>query len=113
MDRETAGLLHMFGHVYLRQGQSRRAAVLLMLAARGRPDDPALLRGLAAALTACGLGGRAAEVLDRADALDPAGAAQPMAGVLRARALLADGRREEARRVFREATASRRGREAA
>jgi Flp pilus assembly protein TadD len=100
MRTETAELLHCLGYVYLRQGQLRRAAVLLMLAAR---DDPsaALLRTLALALIGCNLGEQAMQVLDRAEQLDPAGASLPLNRVLRARALLALGRREEARVVFR------------
>lgn len=103
----TAEVLHCLGYVYLRQGQARRAAVLLMLAARADPGSATVLRTLAAAMVGCGLGDRALEVLDGADRLDPEGAAAPMAGVLRARALLAQGRREDARATFRASTARR------
>lgn len=98
---EAAGALHALGYVYLRQGQPRRASVLLLAAARHRPADPPLLRTLAAALSACGLGERALEVLDHAATLDPAADSSRPCRVLRARALLAAGRREEARAAFR------------
>lgn len=100
MQTEIAELLHCLGYVYLRQGQLRRAAVLLMLAARDNASAP-LLRTLALALIGCRLGEQATQVLDRAEALDPAGAALPLNRILRARALLALGRREEARIAFR------------
>jgi cytochrome c-type biogenesis protein CcmH/NrfG len=105
---ETAEILHCLGYVYLRQGQARRAAVLLMLASRAAPRSPGILRTLAAAMVGCGLGDRAIEVLDAADRLDPVGGAAPMAGVLRARALLAQGRKEDARATFRASTSQSR-----
>lgn len=95
-----ADLLHCLGYVYLRHGQAKRAAVLLMVAGRAAPERPEVLRTLAAALVEAGLGERAMEVLDRLAALDPAGADHPMARLLRARALLLQGRVEQARRVF-------------
>lgn len=104
LPEEAAGALHALGYVYLRQGQPRRASVLLLLAARQRPGDPPLLRTLAAALSACGLGERALEVLDHAASLDPEADASRPGRVLRARALLAAGRGDEARRTFREGT---------
>lgn len=97
----TGAVLHCLGQVYLRQGQPHRAAVLLMVAAREAPGSAPVLRALAAALIACGLGRPAVDALSGAEALDPEGAAHPMGRLLRARALLADGRRSEARLVFR------------
>ncbi|WP_376091721.1 hypothetical protein ACE7GA_22275 [Roseomonas sp. CCTCC AB2023176] len=102
LPEETAGALHALGYVYLRQGQSRRASVLLLLAARQRPMDAPLMRTLAASLSACGLGERALEVLDHAARLEPEADASRPGRVLRARALLAAGRREEARAAFRD-----------
>ncbi|WP_338664502.1 hypothetical protein VQH23_04895 [Pararoseomonas sp. SCSIO 73927] len=102
---EAAGALHALGYVYLRQGQVRRASVLLLLAARSRPDDAPLLRTLAAALSACGLGERAVEVLDHAGRIDPAAEETRPGRVLRARALLAAGRGEEGRALFRSVAA--------
>ena len=102
LPEEAAGALHVLGYVYLRQGQVRRSSVLLLLAARSRPDDAPLLRTLAAALSACGLGERAVEVLDHAARQDPEADASRPGRALRARALLAAGRGDEARAVFRE-----------
>ena len=96
----VADLLHCIGYAYLRHGQAKRAAVLLMVAGRDAPERPELLRTLAAALVEAGMGDRAAEVLDRLAQLDPAGADHPMARLLRARALLLQGRTDGARRVF-------------
>lgn len=96
----VADLLHCIGYAYLRHGQAKRAAVLLMVAGRAAPERPELLRTLAAALVEAGMGDRAAEVLDRLAQLDPAGAGHPMARLLRARALLLQGRTDAARRVF-------------
>lgn len=96
----VADLLHCLGYVYLRHGQAKRAAVLLMVAGRAAPERPDLLRTLAAALVEVGMGDRAAGVLDRLDRLDPTGADHPMARLLRARALLLQGRTEQACRVF-------------
>lgn len=96
----VADLLHCIGYAYLRQGQAKRAAVLLMVAARAAPERPDLLRTLAAALVEAGMGDRATGVLDRLAQFDPDSANHPMALLLRARALLQQGRTEQARRVF-------------
>lgn len=100
-----ADLLHCLGFTYLRHGQAKRAAVLLMVAGRAAPERPNLLRTLAAALVEAGMGDRAVGVLDRLAQLDPASADHPMARLLRARALLLQGQAEQARRMFREMTA--------
>ena len=101
----VADLLHCLGFVYLRHGQARRAAVLLMVAGRASPDRPAILRTLATALVEAGLGERAAQVLDRLAVLEPDEAGHPMVRLLRARALLQQGQTEQARRVFESAAA--------
>ena len=102
----VADLLHCLGYVYLRHGQAKRAAVLLMVAGRAVPGRPEILRTLAAALVEAGMGDRAEKVLDLLAQLDPAGAGHPMARLLRARALLLRGQTEQARRVFNGAAAS-------
>ena len=96
----VADLLHCLGYIYLRHGQAKRAAVLMMAAGRAAPERPELLRTLAAALVEAGMGDRAEDVLDRLAQLDPAGADHPMMRLLRARSLLLQGRTEQARRVF-------------
>ena len=97
---QVVDLLHCLGYVYLRHGQAKRAAVLLMVAGRAAPERPDLLRTLAAALVEAGLGDRAATVLDRLCRIDPASADHPMVRLLRARGLLQQGEAEQARRVF-------------
>lgn len=96
----VADLLHCLGFAYLRHGQARRAAVLLMTAGRAAPERPDILRTLAAALVEAKLGDRAEEVLNQLSALDPATAGHPMMRLLRARALLLQGRADQARDVF-------------
>ena len=93
-------MLHCLGFVYLRHGQARRAAVLLMVAARAGAERTGILRTLAAALVEAGLGEQAVPVLDRLAALEPNEAGHPMMRLLRARALLLQGQVDAARRVF-------------
>jgi hypothetical protein len=98
---EAVDLLHCLGFVYLRHGQARRATVLLMLAAQQAPARVDVLRTLAAALIAAGFGQRASDVLDTIETLDPACADDKMMRLMRARALLLQGRGDAARLVFR------------
>jgi type III secretion protein Y len=100
---DTVDLLHCLGFLYLRHGQARRSAVLLMVAARSAPDRPDILRTLAAALIATGIGDSALGVLDRLEALEPGAGAHRMMRLMRARALRLLGRGDEARAVFRSA----------
>ena len=93
-------LLHCLGYIYLRHGQGARATVLLMVAAREAPDRVGILRTLSAALIAAGLGERALAVLDQIEAMEPDSATHRMMRLMRARALLLQGRKEEARRIF-------------
>ncbi len=94
-------LIHCLGFVYLRHGQANRAVVLLIIAAQDAPDRVDVLRTLAAALIAAGLGQQALDVLDRITGLTPQEAGHPMIRLMRARALLLLGERDEARSVFR------------
>lgn len=94
-------LLHCLGFVYLRHGQARRASVLLMLAAQEASHRTDILRTLAAALVAAGLGERACSVLDTIESVDPTLAGNAMMRLMRARALLLQGRKDEARLIFR------------
>ena len=91
-------LLHALGHLYLQHGHHRRALVLLLLAERMAPDDVGLKRSLAYAFVANGAGGPALAVIEELERL---GLTQPALRLLRSRALLLDGRREEARLAFR------------
>lgn len=100
---EVTELLHCLGYIYLRNGQHNRALALLLLACRHdaqpRPQ-PRLLAALALALIESGRGGSALDVLDRLDDAPGELADNPLLGVLRARALMAAGRIDEARDMF-------------
>jgi type III secretion protein Y len=98
-------LLHALGHLYLQHGQNRRALILLLVAARTAPEDVGLQRSLAYALVANGSGAAALAIID---ALEASGTPEPPLRLLRSRALLLEGRREEARRCFRQFIAERR-----
>jgi type III secretion protein Y len=100
MSPAAIDLLHVLGYVYLRHGQGARAAVLLMVAGRAAPERRGIQRTLAAALIAAGLGDRAIAVLDHIEAAEPDAASHPMMRLMRARALLLQGRSDEARTIF-------------
>jgi len=91
-------LLHALGHLYLQHGHHRRALVLLLLAQRLAPEDAGLKRSLAYAFVANGAGGAALAVIEELEGL---GRPLPALRLLRSRALLLEGRREEARLCFR------------
>lgn len=102
LSRDAVDLLHCLGYVYLRHGQSRRAIVLLFLAARHDPR-PIILAALALALVEAELGNPAIDILDRLAIDDPVLAADPRITTIRARALLAIGRQEDAQVLFKTA----------
>lgn len=105
-NRDAARLLQELGNIYRRAGQTKRALVLLLLANQIQPGNPTLLRHLALAFTAVGDGERALAALDALEALQgPA----PGLLLLRSRALLQAGRRDEARQLFRRYIAERGG----
>src|SRR5579859_6686488 len=87
-------LLHALGYLYLQHGHNRRALVLLLLADRLSPDEPGLKRSLAYAFIANRAGAAALAVIDE---LEARGGSRPELRLLRSRALLLEGRREEAR----------------
>jgi len=91
-------LLHALGYLYLQHGHNRRALVLLLLADRLSTGDPGVKRSLAYAFVANRAGGAALGVIDE---LEARGQGQPALRLLRSRALLLEGRREEARLCFR------------
>lgn len=97
---EAVDLLHSLGYVYLRHGQPQRAIVLLILAAQEEPMRLPVLRTLAAALIAARLGPQALNVLEQLASLHPPEVTQRIWHVMRARALLLDGREAEARAAF-------------
>lgn len=97
-------VLHALAHLYLQHGQNERALVLAQLADRVPSRDQSIKRTLAYAYVANGDGDAAMRVIDELEA----GAASTGAGpvpallLLRSRALLLQGRTDDARRFFRE-----------
>jgi type III secretion protein Y len=102
LSHDAVDLLHCLGYVYLRHGQSRRAIVLLFLAVRHDPR-PLLLAALALALVEAELGNPAIDILDRLAFDDPVLATDQRITTIRARALLAIGRQEDAQALFKTA----------
>jgi type III secretion protein Y len=102
---QSVRLLHGLGYQYGRYGQSKRALVLLLIAARLAPDDAAVLRTLAHVLLLDGAPRRAAAVLERLAGLE--GAEHPALDLLRSRVLRECGRKDEARDAFRRYVARR------
>jgi type III secretion protein Y len=98
---DVLDLVHCLGYIYLRHGQSYRAVVLLIVAAQMAPDRSDILRSLAASLIASGMGEQALDVITRILRLEPALQHHRMMRLMQARALLAAGRGEEARQIFR------------
>ena len=92
-------LLHGLGYVYGRHGQTKRALVLQLIAARLAPDDPGILRTLAHTFLLDGAPDRALAIIGRLDTM--AGADDPGLQLLKSRALWAAGRQAEARDAFR------------
>jgi len=98
IDSDSAELLHALGYIYMRSGQKGRGLVFLLIANRIDPDDPGILRTLAAALIENGAGERALGALERLAAID----SDPSAQLLRARAFWVLGEKTEAHRCFRD-----------
>lgn len=98
--RDAADLLHALGFLYAQHGQERRGLALLLIAARVAPDDPGVLRSLAAAFVETGAGDRALAAIDRVAELE--GGVSRTLALLRCRALWASGQRIEARQAFRD-----------
>ena len=98
--RDAADLLHALGYIYSQHGQERRGLALLLIAARVAPDDPGVLRTLAAAFVATGAGERALAAIERVAEVE--GGWSPTLELLRSRALWEGGRRIEARQAFRD-----------
>lgn len=94
---EERDLLHGLAVLHLATGANARALSLLHVAARGAPRHAGVLRALAHAEALAGEPERALLALDMVETL---GAALPVDGLLRARALAAAGRLKDARRSF-------------
>jgi Flp pilus assembly protein TadD len=97
-DADSAELLHALGYIYMRSGQKGRGLVFLLIANRIEPEDPGILRSLAAALIENGAGERALGALERLMEVDD----DPSAHLLRARAFWILDDKPQAYRSFRD-----------
>ncbi|MDP9837199.1 type III secretion protein Y [Neorhizobium huautlense] len=97
-DADAAELMHALGYIYMRSGQKGRGLVFLLIANRIEPEDPGILRSLAAALIENGAGERALGALDRLMEVD----ADPSSHLLRARAFWVLDDKPQAYRCFRD-----------
>jgi tetratricopeptide (TPR) repeat protein len=97
-DADSAELLHALGYIYMRSGQKGRGLVFLLIANRIEPEDPGILRSLAAALIENGAGERALGALERLMEVDD----DPSAHLLRARAFWILDDKPQAYRCFRD-----------
>ena len=98
IDADSAELMHALGYIYMRSGQKGRGLVFLLIANRIDPDDPGILRTLAAALIENGAGERALGALERLVEID----SDPSAHLLRARAFWVRDDKPQAYRSFRD-----------
>lgn len=99
MAKQIAELLDCLGYIYLKAGQPNRAIILFLLAVRHRPTAR-LMAALALALIEAGLGSSALPLFERIEKFDLKFGQDPRIGILRARALLANGDYEMARSLF-------------
>jgi predicted Zn-dependent protease len=102
-DTDSAELMHSLGYIYMHGGQAGRGLVFLLIANRMDPDDPGILRTLAAALIENGAGERALGALDKLMEID----SDPSAHLLRARAFWVLEDKPNAYRAFRDYLHSR------
>jgi type III secretion protein Y len=100
MSEAASELLHSLGHIYGAHGQTKRALVLQLIAARLEPNNPGILRSLAYGFLMDGEPERSLAVIDRLETLE--GSESPAFHLLKSRALWASGRELEARRSFRD-----------
>jgi len=99
MIEDTVHLLHAVGYLYGHHGQTKRALVLLLIAARLAPDDVGVLRTLAYAFLMDGSPHRAIAVIDQLRSMRDG--EHPVLDLLASRAFWACGRENEARRAYR------------
>lgn len=107
MTQSATELLHSLGHIYGTHGQTKRALVLQLIAARLAPNNPGILRSVAYGFMMDGEPERALTVIERLEALE--GSDNPAFHLLKARALWASGRELDARQAFRDYLERRKG----
>jgi len=98
-NHNAAELLHMLGHIYGQQGDTKRGLLLLLVAARLAPDNTSILRTLVHCFLLDGAPEQALAVIERLRSTEDAG--DPNLDLLMSRALWACGRHVEARTSFR------------
>jgi type III secretion protein Y len=98
-------LLHVLGYIYGCHGQAKRGAAYLLIAAQLSPRNAGVLRTLAHLLILDGEADKALATIARLETLE--GMDHPALALLKSRALLAAGRKTEARNAFREFLALR------
>ena len=96
---DAVHMLHAVGYLYGHHGQTKRAVVLLLIAARLAPDDVGVLRTLAYAFLIDGSPHRAIAVVDQLRSMREG--EHPVLDLLACRALWACGRHNEARLAYR------------
>jgi type III secretion protein Y len=99
-------LLHSLGYLYGQHGQTKRALVLQLIAARLAPNDTGILRSLAYTFLMDGAPDRALAVIERLRGMEDGD--HPALDLLKSRALWEAGNEIEARRVFRDFVERRR-----
>jgi type III secretion protein Y len=97
--------LHVLGYLYGRHGQVKRGTAYLLIAAQLAPGNVDILRTLAHLLVLDGEADKALATIERLETLE--GMDHPTLALLKSRALLAAGRRSEARHSFRDFLAQR------
>ena len=102
----TMRLLHALGYLYGCHGQTKRALVLQLIAARLAPNDAGILRSLAYTFLMDGAPDRALAVIERLRSMEDGD--HPALDLLKSRALWESGDQVEARHVFREFVERRR-----
>lgn len=100
MDADERALAGLLAQLWLRHGAPEKARTLLRGVARLAPDDREILKLLAWAEVACGDGRAALDAVERYRMADPFADESSPIELIRARALLLEGRAEDARAAF-------------
>lgn len=92
--------MHLLGYLYGSHGQQKRGAAYLLIAAQLSPENEKILRTLAHLLILDGEAEKALATVEKLETLE--GSDDPALLILKSRALLAAGRKAEARSSFRD-----------